>query len=360
MKCLRPARFPSSLLPAAFPCSLAMAFALSLAAASLAGASLLGTAGNYGEFILGNSQRTNVDAQGRVAVGGNASFNNFTVASQQLTTTTNLVVGGTLTAQSASVRGHVVTGGNAGYTTPTVMGDFSSNGSLTLGGRGTVNGNIRYNTAYSPAGTTVSGTVTGSVSTPLPINFATQGAYLSALSAAQVHVGDPSPSFMFSQLFINGMAGENFFNLTGAQVAAATGGFNINAPVGATVVLYVSGTGFTIPNTGFNLSGGITVDHLLWNFHEATSFTIQGSARGTFLAPGAAITTSFGGFNGNLIAASLNGSIETHLFDGGGTGGQPTPFDGPLRPVPEASSLAMAGIAALVSARLGRVRSKTA
>ena len=320
---------------------------------SSASASLLGTAGQYGEFILGNSTRVNVDAQGKVAVGGNANFTNFTVASQQPTNTTNLVVGGTLNASSATVKGHIVTGGNATYITPTVNGNFSSNGSLSFGSGGTVNGDVRYGTTFNQNGATISGTITGPVATPVPVNFAAEGAYLTALSAAQVNALDPSPTFNFSQLFINGGPGANYFNVTGAQVAAATGGFNINAPAGATVVLNVSGSGFTIPNTGFNLSGGISVDHLLWNFYEATAFTIQGSARGTFLAPLAAVSTTFGGFNGNLIAGSLTGSIETHTMNDGG--GVPTFFDGELRPsVPEPASAGMLLVAAIGGASLLR------
>jgi choice-of-anchor A domain-containing protein len=330
---------------------IALAFGVSSASASL-----LGTAGDYNEFILGNSTRSNVDAQGRVAVGGAANFTNFTVASQQATNTTNLVVGGTLNAQSASVKGHVVTGGNATYITPTVNGNFSSNGSVTFGSGGTVNGNVRYGTTFNQNGATISGTITGPVATPLPVDFAAEGAYLAALSAAQVNPLDPTPTFQFSQMFITAGAGANYYNLTGAQVAGSPGGFNITAPAGATVVLNVSGTGFTIPNTGFNLSGGITVANLLWNFYEATALTIQGSAAGTFLAPQAAISTSFGGFNGNLIAGSLTGSIETHTMNGGG--GVPTYFNGDLRPVPvpEPATAGMLCIAAVAGVSLLRRR----
>src|SRR5262249_54668850 len=106
------------------------------------------------------------------------------------------------------------------------------------------------------------------------------------------------------------------------------------------------------------LSGGIAVDHLLFNFYEATSFTLQGSARGTFLAPGAAISTSFGGFNGNLIAGSLTGSVETHVFDGGGTGGASTPFDGTARAVPEAGSVTLASAAVALCGGWARRRAR--
>lgn len=328
---------------------------LTLAAGSVAQASLLGTAGEYGEFILGDSTRSFVDAQGKVAVGGNANFNSFAVASLQSGSTTNLVVGGTLTANSATVQGHIVTGGNATYTQPTVNGNFSSNGVLTLGNFGSVNGNIRYGTGYSPLTTTVNGSVAGPVATPLPVDFAAEAAYLTALSAAQVNPLDPTGTMQFGQLFVAGVAGANFFNITPSQMQSATGGYNISAPAGATVVLNVSGNNVTVNNTGFNFSGGLTVDHVLWNFYEATTVTIQGSAHGSFLAPLAAVVTTNGGFNGNLIAGSLTGSIETHIYDFGD--GPPTFFDGELRPpVPEPASLGMLLVAAIGGAGLLRRR----
>jgi choice-of-anchor A domain-containing protein len=316
-------------------------------------ATLLGTAGDYNEFILGNSTRQFVDVHGKVAVGGNATFNGFAVATQMTNATTNLVVGGTLNANSASVVGSIVVGGDATYTQPTVGGNFASNGTLTLGNFGTVTGNLRYQTALVNPNTTVSGTSTGGVSTPLPVDFAAEAAYLNALSQAQVNPADPFGQVMFgTQLFFTGGAGANFFNVTGAVLANSTSGFHISAPAGSSVVINVSGTGFSIPNTGLTLTGGIGLPGVLWNFYEATSLNIVGSANGSFLAPMASITTASGAFNGNLIAGGISGSIEPHLV----INGQPTPFDGTLRPVPEPASAALAafGLAAAALRRRSR------
>lgn len=350
---------PSTFLTNRKPIRLAATLALvgllsSLAGVSVAHASLLGTAGEYGEFILGNSTRWSVDAHGKVAVGGNADFTGgFAVATQQPTSTTNLVVGGTLNANGSSVRGNIVTGGNSTYTQPTVHGNFSSNGSLTLGNGGTVNGSVRYAASYSRNGTTVSGSETGGVTTPLPVDFAVEGAYLKALSLAQVNPLDPTPTFQWGQMFVTGGAGANFYNLTGTDLASSTGGFVINAPGGSTVVLNVSGSGFTIPNTGLTLNGGVALTDILWNFHEATALTIQGSANGSFLAPLASISTTYGAFNGNLIAASLTGQIETHTV----INGNQTFFDGDLRSVvPEPASLGMLLVATIGGAGLLRRR----
>ena len=330
----------------------------------------LGTAGGYGEFILGNSTRSNVDAQGKVAVGGNADFNNFTVASKQATGSgVNLVVGGDLKQVSASTNGSVVVGGATTYQTPTIRGDFHGNGAIEFdksysGGR--IDGDVTYGSTFKNGnpqswnfGVTIGGHVTSGVTTPLPIDFQAEASFLQATSLAQVSSLDPSlqvipnsnwwetPGSFYSrygQIFVNeAQTGDYYLNLTGDQLQAATGGLNINAAAGSTVVFNVSGSGFTIPNTGFNLSGGITVDHLLFNFYEATDLTIQGSIKGTVLAPLATVHTSYGSLDGGLIAQNVSGSIETHIYNGGSGGN--TLFVGNLRPgasaVPEPASLAM-------------------
>ena len=69
--------------------------------AALLHADNLGPAEGFNTFIFGSITQSNVDAQGRVAAGGNVSYTNFMVGTLlgTLDTTTNdLVVGGTLNA----------------------------------------------------------------------------------------------------------------------------------------------------------------------------------------------------------------------------------------------------------------------
>jgi choice-of-anchor A domain-containing protein len=129
---------------------------------------------------------------------------------------------------------------------------------------------------------------------------------------------------------------------------AATG-FKIDAPAGATVVINASGSNFTVANTGFTLTGGITVDHVLWNMYQATTLSLS-SISGSVLAPLASVTANNGSYNGNFIAAALNGNIGSSTVD--------EYFNGSLRQsVPEASAWALmlvVGIAAEFTRRWRR------
>ena len=342
-----------------------VAGAASLPASAFAGYGVLGTANGYGEFILNNSTRSSTDAQGKVAVGGNANFSGgLSVASEQAKGAgVNLVVGGNFSESNDSINGSVVVGGTTTYNNPTIYGNLNGNGTINLsGGGGTVTGIVTHGSTFIQGGATIGGSATGI--TALPIDFAAEKAFLLNLSAAQYKASDPSLvfaappgnytnpyfNFAYNQIFLNATdADKHFYNITGAQLGSANSGLVINASKDATIVFNVSGNNITIPNTGFTLTGGIQMNHILFNFLDATSITLSGSAYGTYLAPKATITTTFGGFNGNLIANNLTGSIETHVYEYGDPNKPGTLFTGNLRSsaVPEPASLAMLVIGGL-------------
>jgi len=334
------------------------------ASAAPAAAATLGMAGNYNEFIIGDSNRQYTDIQGKVAVGGNLTLNGLSVADLMPTNQTNVVVGGNLTAQNGTIRGNTVVGGNVNYTNPTINGNIAAGGSVTFAPNsgGSVNGTVTYGTTFTKPGWMNPSASQGT--TTVPINFSQEALYLKALSQAQVKASDPTAIYQWSQLFFNaGSAPLNVFNVTEAMFENATGGFNINAAAGSTVVINVPGLDVNVLNTGFTLTGGITVDRVLWNFYEATKITLQGSAVGTFLAPNAAVLSNWGGFNGNLIAAALHGyggpgvgsGLETHTKLYGG--GAPTLFTGTLRdiPTPPPASVPEPGMLGLLGGALALV-----
>jgi choice-of-anchor A domain-containing protein len=297
---------------------------LSLAAASLLvlsfGASnceagSLGIAGNYTEFILGTSTRTNVDSEGQVAVGGTATFNNFTfdsnINASNIFGTNSLIVGGDLGGSQTVVQGF----GNALYdskSTPNLY--FNGGGSGSMGPSGTL---------FSDARTYLTN----------------ESSFLSGLAA------NGTTTVNFGALSLTGSNNSlDIFTVTGAQLAAAAGhGLSITAPAGATVLVNVDGTSDNFSDLTTVLNN-VTNTHVLFNFSQATSLALGDPSKGglegegTILAPNAAVTFTSGQINGSLIAASLTGTGETHL----------DLFTGTLPlAVPEPSSIVMAAIACI-------------
>ena len=65
---------------------------------------------------------------------------------------------------------------------------------------------------------------------------------------------------------------------------------------------------------------GIDEAGVLYNVFEATTLDMSAiGIRGTLLAPLADVDFSNGNFDGNLIASSLTGTAEGHLFPFGGS-----------------------------------------
>jgi choice-of-anchor A domain-containing protein len=298
----------------------AMVALLSPAAAS---AGLLGVAGDYGEFVIGSSTRTNSDARGPMAVGGSASLTNFGVADSPLAPSdpgaANLVVGGALSWTNGQL----------------------FHGSGFVGGAAALTG----------VGKSAGATITPFVSL-LPIDFAAQQASLLAVSAAQYSAGDVTIHPTYGNLTFGaaGDTGLHVFNVSAADLSSANS-FNINGRSTATVIVNVMGDAANFHNAGFTLGGGITSSHILWNFLDATSLSISSiGVDGTILAAKASVAFNNGQINGSLIAATLAGTGETHIDQGGVAGGIDTRFTGLGRgpAVPEPASLTMLGTTTLI------------
>ncbi|MDR3639003.1 MAG: choice-of-anchor A family protein [Isosphaeraceae bacterium] len=286
-------------------------------------ADMLGPAQNYNVFVLGSDSESNTDSQGPVAVGGNAVFQNYSVASSRSTVTPDALV----------------VGGDLNYTNGTVNGDLHVGGTASLSGV----------------------TVTGSQFHDTPINFAAAGSslvaestYLNGLTATG-SVGSGTLGLTLT----GSNAALNVFQLSATQFASANNnGLNIVVPNGSTAVINVAGSSPSLANFQMYVNGSSSesnaqINKILFNFAGATSLSDSNVAiYGSVLAPSAALSFGYSHIDGTLIGASLTGNVEAHDY----------PFTGnlPPAPVPEPSSvvlLALGGCAvAFVSSKKRRRR----
>ncbi|MFI9628925.1 choice-of-anchor A family protein [Streptomyces sp. NPDC052042] len=272
-----------------------------------------GIAGKYGEFVLGDNVHS-PDAEGAVAVGGNADFRGgFSVANEltaaevgALPGRASLVVRGSLlNGSSATVvmKGNAVVGGKVGDTPVSLhAGTFSQKADLI-----DFDGEFAKLRSYSSA---LAGEAT------------TAGATVTPDGSKLTLAGSDST--------------RNVFNVTAAQLEQAKDIY-IKVPAGSTTIVNVSGAAYDMAKagtTGFFLSdgqsfvlddklqsaaGGKVRAKLLWNFPEATTITKSSKAAwpGSVLAPQAHLELGTAApINGSVWVASLHGSggAETHHF----------------------------------------------
>ncbi|WP_422931331.1 choice-of-anchor A family protein [Singulisphaera sp. PoT] len=284
----------------------------SFLSAGFAQAGPLGPASDYNVFILGDATQQYTDSEGRVAVGGNATYNGYSVASSLPSNTSNaLVVGQSLNFTNGSVKG-----------------------------------DVHYGTTANISGAGISGTTTND--SPIDFNAAksslsSQSSSLSQLAATGTYASNYGVTLTSSNTSLA------VFNLTTAQLQAANGfGLNIVVPNGATVVINVDGTtGSTLNLSNFQMSingssseSNPQINKVLFNLTNVSTFTTSGlSILGSILAPNTALNMSNGHVDGTLIGASLTGGIEAHNYV----------FNGnlPSVAVPEPSSVVLLGLSAV-------------
>jgi len=313
----------------------------------------LGPAGDFNLFVFNDNTQSGSDAEGRVAVGGNALLGSFTVASSMGNTTDNLIVGGNFSNNGTQLHGGLLVGGDLTWNTPTAFGRVAVNGNATFIGGGSVAGPVNVVGTYSAPGYFPPNQNTGV--NPFPFDFndvesylVSQAAYMASLptngtvdinpwnGALTLTASNPADTYIS-------------FDVTGAEMAeAAGGGLTINAPAGSTVVVNVTGPVSSMTNFGIFLNG-VDKQHVLYNFHDATSLLLnQIGVLGTILAPLADVNFAGGAIDGTIIAKNLTGPGESHLFLFQG--------DLPLEPVPEPATIALGamGFLALLAVRMRR------
>lgn len=236
----------------------------------------LGLAKDYNLFVFENVTQPSSDTEGKVAVGGNASFANYSV-------------GDKLPANSGDV---LIVGGHLQYTSGAVY-----NGNVVYGNTT----NLTDSNFYAVS------VLHGTVEQGYPIDFVAARAYLENLSTAlSGYTANGSVGSQWGGLTLTGTDPYlNVFAVSGSDLSSANN-VTIDAPNGSVVLVNISGT-------NVSWSGGLTVNgtaitNVLYNFYEATSITIQGiDVRGSILAPFAHVNFAAGVQNGQMICKSLEG-----------------------------------------------------
>jgi choice-of-anchor A domain-containing protein len=274
---------------------------LGLAIAGPAAAAIVGDAANYNVFVFGSGSfvSQNTDTMGDLAVGGDVSLMNYSVAAgvagdrSQTPNPAQLVVGGKLTAQNGGV------GSNQA-------------------------GTIYTNTAPSLTSFTATGGVKAQTLISSFSADATQYTNLASNLGTLTANGTTSSGSGNTLSFTGTVAGLNVFKVSGTQLANSQT-INISAPTGSTVLIDVSGTSATFQNGSVNESG-VGAASVFFNLYQATSVSLVGSKdpEGSILAPLAGVTGGFGAMHGQLIAGSYTGNTQ---FDS-------VQFTGNLTPVP--------------------------
>ncbi|WP_369182949.1 choice-of-anchor A family protein [Streptomyces sp. Y1] len=273
----------------------------------------LGVANLYGEFIEGDDTHT-PDAEGAVAVGGNADFTGGFSVGQELT--------------PAEV--DALPGKNA----LVVAGKITGNNTQVMKGNGVYGSKADAAVVQAHAGSVAQGAS--------PIDFKAEFAKLRAASTALAAVPPTAGASVQADgaklTFTGGDAKYNSFTVDAAKLQGAKDVF-LKVPAGSVTVINVTGgsydmaaagtTGFSIWDEGKSAfllddklqsaAGGAIRAKLLWNFPTATKVVKNSAAAwaGTVLAPNAAFDLGSGGpVNGSVIAASLTGKggAETHHY----------------------------------------------
>ena len=295
-------------------------FTLLLLASSVTQAvPLLGPATDYNVFVFDSIDVDHSDSHGRVAAGGDIHMDNYSVGGGAYSSDYNVVSGGNVYYGPGTIsNGGVYAGGNLELTNYTVNGDVTAKGTISY-----------FN------GGTVTGTATPGASVSGPVDFVAAKSHLIGASSqlAGMKVNGITDVQYNTNLHFTGTEAVNIFSLTYDDFKYVT---NITFHIGDNVaIINISGIDY-FPKLGINGVAG-NDEHILWNFHEATALDLNGTIRGSILAPNAAVDFNDGNLWGTIVADSLTGTEEFHYppFD--------HDFEPDVTPVPEPGTLLLYG-----------------
>jgi len=244
----------------------------------------LGTAKDYNLFVIEDANQPSSDTQGKVAVGRDAYFANYSIGDQLPSGSGDvLIVGRDLTYVSGAI----------------------------------YNGNVVYGHSTNLPQSSVSITG-GTLRKDSPIDFAAEKSYLQNLSTTlSGYTVNGTTAFQYGGISLTGTDPFlNVFIVSGASLSTANN-IAIDVPNGSVVLVNISGT--SLSWTGGLTVTGTAITNVLYNFYQATDITISGiDIKGSVLAPFAAINFVSGVINGQMICHSLTGSGQFNyaLFGG--------------------------------------------
>lgn len=244
----------------------------------------LGEAWDFNLFVFGDVTQPSADTQGRVVVGGNAYFGNYSIGEilEADASRLDLIVGGSLQFPS----GAVLNGAASYGTTAEVTQAASFFGGLTQ--------------------------------RPAPIDVPAVRSYLTSLSDRLAAL-QPNSAALFNPnenaRFETVLAGHdpliNVFSITG-ETLERTHTLRISAPASSTVLVNVSGSAAAFHSKGLFVEG-VNASRILYNFAEATSLYIgEIQIEGSILAPRADVLFPAGLVIGHLISQSLYGQGQNN------------------------------------------------
>jgi len=325
----------------------AMTFSASLAKADMLNS--LGLDPSLNLLAFGNFNSSYSDVEGRVAVGGNATLQGYSVnlLRNGSSSAPGLTVGGNLNFYNGSIWGDTIVGGN-----------LISNWSGSFGGNVSVGGNLNASQGLSvtPGNqVVVNGSVTAVpylnvpiVMDPTPVdigfNFASEAVRLAALSdQLDLQANTGTVSNVWGTIKLDATGKElAIFDLTAADAAKNLLLSGLSST--ATVIINISGG---IVDFGFhgytNFEGAAS--RILFNLPDATSVTLSSGIYGSLLAPLATVQHQWGVINGQVVVNNWYSSVQVN----------DRPFAGDMPHVanPEPGTLLLMGLGAAGLAFIG-------
>lgn len=245
----------------------------------------LADATGYNLFVFDDLVQPSSDTEGKVAVGGNAFLQSYSV--------------GDKLANSNGLVDVLVVGNHLEYVSGRVY-----------------NGNTVYGVSTNLPKTVVS--IDGTLRQDNIIDFTQAEINLKGLSnSLSGYTVNAIDTVEFGTLNLTGSNPYmNVFDVDGNELNAAHT-VNISVPNGSVVLVNVSGS--TINWNGGLFVNGTAINNVLYNFYEATDLTISAiDVRGSVLAPYADLHFPSGVINGQVIVKSMTGQgqFNNQLFAG--------------------------------------------